>query len=400
MTSLSVWYDRCAFLWKSRQNKDPGEMAAKMDAKLGPSSYGDRKIAGGHYARIGPRKALAFGSHPEGSPERLAYEFAKDVARFSRSNQVSVADSMHKDSLSTPIDSAHLKHYGSQWADHFDMLEHVPRGVETDEGVRRMPGMRTPSQLRSTKVSARLKHMASQGHKDPFATMDDLQTIHTGVERAIQTGKVSTADANRYRVMRHAVGIAQNKHKETYPGLAFKPSYAAMDTTALRVMHEGVQHLHESGFLDAKNRLQGVLGSAIESHAVHPYIESTRKAQNNRSVALPYPGLHVMGSVQHKTQQAHLETFNERVERSRESKESKQSKIEVGAVPVQKPKEVAPAAESAPEMTYEEMRERQDRGEKVDPKIVNRLEMEKRQAKKDLTRSLISDWKLWRREAA
>lgn len=395
MSRLGNWYERCAILWKARtyKPKDPAGLASKMDSMLGPSSYGDRSEAAKHYGTHGAKAAKTFGSHPEGSSERLAFEFSREIPKLARAQSKAWVVNPHKDTLTKPIDQDHIKHYGEHWATHNNLLEHSPSGKALEDGLRSVDGQK-PYQMRSLKVMQRIKQMKSQGHAEPYATKDDLQTIHTGVERAIQAGKVPTSDANRYHVMRHAVKLLGDRHAESYPGLPFQPSYAAMDTAALRVMKTGVDHLHETGFNDAKKRLGGMLGSAIESHSTHPFMESGKKAAMHFTMAVPYPALHEIGSDHHTRQKSHLERFLKRVSSSREDKELKAVRAQAEA------KEKAKAAEPKPlEMpkSYEEFRERQDRGEAFDPQVVTRMEMERR---RNMKKSLLADWKAWRGEAA
>lgn len=396
MSRLGTWYERCALLWKARKPRNSADLASELDRTLGPSSYGDRSVAAQHYEKFGRRASLGLGSHPEGSPERMAHGFAREVFKLNRGKSKSFVVNSHQDTLSKPIDQAHIDHYAEHWATHNDILEHAPAGMasESFEGMRTLVGHKgRPVQMRTNTVFRRIKHMKGQGHANPYATMDDMRTIHTGVERAIQAGKVSTEDANRYHVMRHAVKLLHNRHAESYPGLEFKPSYAAMDTAALRAMKAGVEHLHETGFSDAKQRLGGMLGSAIESHGKHPFFESSAAAKK-RSVAIPYPALHEIGSDHHTRQQGHIDRFLKRVSRNREDKELKSVRQEAEAK--EKAKAPEPKQFEMP-ASYDEFRARQDRGEKFDPQVVTRMEMERRRGMK---KSLLADWKAWRGEAA
>lgn len=387
MSRLSSWYERCAFLWKGRPRKDPNEMVASMEQMLGASKYGDRAAAAKHYQAFGPKASRSFGSHPEGSNERMAFEFSREVLGLNRRKGTQRLG----DSLTSPIDQAHIEHHGETWAAHNNVLEHVPRADETEEGARALQGHKFQS--RSLKVQRRIKHMAGQGHAEPYATMDDLNTIHTGVERAIHAGKVPTADANRYHVMRHAIKLNHARHSETYPGLPFKPSFAAMDTAALRTMKTGVDHLDETGFREAKQRLGGMLGSAVESHSVHPFEDSATRLALRHSVAMSYPALHEIGSPAHAKQQKATDKFMARVDRSRmapsRKAELKQKKTE------EKSKEAAKNAPLEMPSSYDEFRQRQDSGESFDPKVVARMEMQRRMKK-----SLFAEWKSWRGEAA
>lgn len=393
MSRIGAWFDRCAILWKARKPKNPQDLAASMDKMLGPSSYGDRKVAAEHYAKHGRNTALTFGSHPEGSPERLAFEFARDSMKLSRAQSKTFVVKPHEDSLARPIDQEHIDHYAEKWASHNELLEHVPRGKELESGMRSMDG-KTPVQMRTRTVSSRIQHMKKQGHKEPFATMDDLRTIHTGVEHAINSGKISTGDANRYHVMRHAVKLLSDRHAESYPGLPFKPSYAAMDTAALRVMKTGVEHLDETGFRETKQRLGGMLGSALESHDVHPTEYNSQKASHDKILRTPYPALHEIGSPEHERQQGYLKTFHARVGRSRNEADNKATYRAVAEKEQAKAKATEPAPLEMPK-SYQDFRDRQDRGETFDPKVVAHMERERRMKK-----SLFDDWKAWRGEAA
>ncbi|MFM2124554.1 MAG: hypothetical protein RL328_1005, partial [Acidobacteriota bacterium] len=138
MNRLQVWYDHCVDLWKASKRvsvEQLGDIARQMDEAHGPwktEGLGTRSEAAKHYHEMGRKKALALGptAGPE-TPERRAYEFARDLARHSRRQQVARPVQSSGDTLSGAIDKTHLDHYASRWASHNTMLENVPRGQAT-----------------------------------------------------------------------------------------------------------------------------------------------------------------------------------------------------------------------------------------------------------------------------
>lgn len=420
MNRLQAWYDRCVDLWKASKRasvEQLGDIARQMDEAHGPwktEGLGTRSEAVKHYHEMGRKKALALGptAGPE-TPERRAYEFARDLARHSRRQQIARPVQTSGDTLPGAIDKPHLDHYASRWASHNALLENVPRGqattingVETRILAAGKHKNRPVHHVRAPLVHKRMK-MMSAGGSEPTFTMDDLKTIHSGVERAIHAGKVPVQSANRYHVMRQAMQIVHDQHHDPdYPAaVPFKPSYAALDTESLKVMHTGVQHLDEQGFGEAKARLSPILDHAVKSHHEHPYFSSgAPRHTGHHRVSLSYPDLHSIGSLPHQKQLAAEASRIKSVE-SRRTTTGGTSLDVAPSKPADAPKPVQETAPK-PEMpsSYDEYRSRLSAGEKFDPSVM--LSMEKlRRIKKSLTTALgsadlLKAWKAWRREAA
>lgn len=415
MMSLRDWFEHCADLWKGRKKVDLNVKADELDSALGPWSEGSRRDAVAHVEKLG-RMASFKGkdAHPS-SPEGQAYRFMQDMVKVARRKTVSRPVLSGEDTLEGPLDSKTLKHHAERWASHNDRLEHVPRGSEIDfgDGSARVlkPQSRAearPVQFRTNTVSQRIKHMTGRGVKDLYASDDDLATIHTGVERAIAAGKVSPKSANRYSVMREAIKLNRERHKESYPGLDFKPSYASFDTESLRVMSAGIEHLHETGFSEAKSRLAPTLSSAVESHSVHPH-SSRQGSIRRRATTTPYPNLHPFGSIEFKKQEQGILNEQRVVDRRRAGKAAQLMKP---AAAPKAPKSSTPAAAEAPSWkapaSWDEYKTRSEAGEdfetrfKADPKLRSQIEgMNPRRQRvlKSLDgTALFNLWKAWRTE--
>lgn len=413
MSLLRAWHDRCAALFKARKPAALSDVAARLDEHFGPwpEHMGSRADAVAHVEAIGRAKALGLSDALPGTPEHKAYTFVTDQKRYARANSARLPV-RQGDSLTGPIDQTHITHYAGQWATHNRRLEHSPRGkpleVAGSDGevmtLRRNIHSRKPMQFRVPTVERRMAHMRAAGHAEPFATSDDLRTLHAGVQHAIHAGAVSEADANRYHVMRAAMTIVENDHPESYPGLPFKPSWAAMDTGALRAMHAGAEHLGHAGFADAKERLVPVLRSALSAHDAHPFLTTTSEGR----VAVPYPSLHPIGSKKHQVQAMSRSRLFAAADSAQghapelTAQASSKPAVKAAAAPESEP--------AAPSMTWEEYRARSERGEKIDDATRNRLEKEqyeKRKAAKAAqvekafaAASLLKAFRAWRREAA
>lgn len=411
MSRLQDLYSAFEDLWKGRKAMSADqltELAGKMDASLGPwpKENGTRQDAVKHFLTFGRKGSLAHKNAAPGTPESMAYNFATDQMKHARANVTKRAPSLSAgDTLTGAIDKDHIDHYATHWATHFDILDHAPRMTKEvdDEAMPVMPGTNKVQQLRTVTGQRRIKHMKSQGQSHAF-TMDDLNTIHTGVERAIQTGKVKESDANRYHVMRAAMHKVHKMHPDSHPGLPFEPSLASVDTTALKVMHAGIEHLDDTGFREAKSRLGPALSSAVASHEAFPYSSGGRKAAERRAVSVNYPDLHRMGSLEHTKQATLMQAHLNRVGRSRGTKETKQFEQQQVAK-VEAKKTAQEAAKKGPDLpaSWEEYTQLRDAGKITDPAVHTEMER-RRRAERAMAKSfaavrLLKDLKDWRRTA-
>jgi hypothetical protein len=400
MSRLLELYASFDDLWKGRKAKTPAQlndMATEMDGTLGkwPEGHGTRQEAVQHFVRLGRKASLGHKDAAPGSPEHMAYRFATDQLKHARAIPLN-------DTLTGAIDKEHLAHYSAHWQDHFDRLDHAPRVTReiNDVPMPVLPGKNQAGKVRQSRTligEKRIKRIKASGQSH-IATMDDLNTIHTGVERAIQTGKVPEGDANRYHVMRSALQEVHRRHPQTRPGMPFEPSYASMDTTALKVMHTGVEHLDDAGFRETKTRLGPMLASALDAHTAHPFVTDGRRASMKGTVSLAYPTLHPIGSVAHRSQASALSNLASRVGRSRADKETKQfvatqrtKEKEKKAVKAQAQAKAEAVKASEPK-SWSEFQDRQAKGESFAPEINTRMERLRRaeRAANTLERSLAS----------
>lgn len=386
MTRLRSWHEHCASLFKARKPAKLTDVAARLDEHFGPwpQEMGSRAEAAAHVESIGRAKALTLAGSAPGTPEHKAHTFVTDQKKFARAHSSRNAVPAFNDTLTGPIDKDHVEHYSNLWATHNTLLEHSDRGkkieVANEDGdavqMRTVPRGRAPMQLRTYTTALRVKAMRAAGHAEPFATPDDLKTLHAGVEHAIHSGAVSESDANRYHVMRAAVGKVERQHADAYPGLPFKPSWAAMDTGALRAMRAGADHLHHAGFPDAKDRLGSVLSSALDSHDKHPF--TPKLGDENRS--RPYPALHRIGSKQHQLQERSWAQSMATLDKRR----GIASEQPATPTPAKTAQAAAPKPIELP-ASYADYKSRSDRGETFAPEVhtkMERMRMQERQAAK------------------
>lgn len=412
MHTIRSWFDYCADLWKGRKPIDFEAKAKELDEAM-PRPDGRSWQTAVEHARTIPRNTALkhVDAHPD-SPEGMSRDFWRATLRHAVNRRHSVGPILAKQStLNEPIDHPTLKHYSMTWSNHLDRIDNVSRGAllneEGSDAARALvsPYAKTarPQQFRSNIVARRVKYMKAQGHQSPFMTDDDLATIHVGVERAIQAGKVSTDQANRYHVMRDAVKIHRAAVRADNPELDLKTSYAAFDTGALKAMREGVEHLHEAGFTDAKHRLGPVLSSALESHSEHPFGSNAAKNVRNRTAATEYPHLHPIGSLEFQKQTSSLKAAYRRYDKVR---------ADSSALPA--PQKAPAAAPEAPAWqepkSWSEYKDRESAGEdfeahfKREPALRSRLEgMNPRRQKVQKafdTAAMLDALLSWRKETA
>lgn len=393
MLRFTSLFEDLLSLEKARKKVDLHKLASDMDSSLGPwpKEMGARAEAVEHVLKFGRSQSLQLKDAAPGTPEHKAYTFVRDARAHAAKKSPAVVSSRKAsfgtDSLEGPIDKEHIDHYANVWSDHHFNLENKTSAKSTDaETGRLVTRSGRKIQARSLVVTRRMNHMSGAGAKDLIASSDDLDTIHSGVDRAIQAGKVPVADANRYHVMRATLKRAESRHKESYPGVPFKPSYASMDTAALRTMRTGLDHLHETGFAGARERLTPSVSAALASHDAHPFVDPSRKSAAVTGFA--YPALHKIGSTQHSGQQDAISRQRKRLDTARGFTS------EPG--PKSAPAKAAPAAAAPKELelpgSYDEYRSRVDRGEKFEPAVHTRMEklrIEQRRA--SLNKSLASN---------
>jgi hypothetical protein len=208
--------------------------------------------------------------------------------------------------------------------------------------------------------------------------------------------------------MHAALHLNAKRHPESYPGLPFRPSWGALDTTALKVMRVGAGHLHHVGLGETQQRLTPVLDAALAAHESHPFAKrSGDNAVLRDKVFFEYPKLHPIGSKEYDMQEAGRAQLMRTTDRRRTK-----ATLDVAAhatAPI-------PAASTAPSgyvepKTYEEYKQRADAGEAFpDATIHTRMSKLRRQGAsatavaqakselaQDVRKALIYDaWLVWR----
>lgn len=410
MSALRAWYWHCVDLFKARKAKDLGNMAKEMDDTLGawPSEMGSRAEALEHVEKFGRQASLAFKDAKPGTPEHKAFMFMADTKKMARRNSMRNPVLADNDTLTGRLDTAHMKHYAEAFASHHDLLEHSPSALQHDEveGARAMPVHGGVVQKRALTVEQRNRAMMSEKHS-PWHTMEDLDALHAGVQQAIGQGKVSEADANRYVVMRAALQLNAQRHENSYPGLKHRPSWGAIDTTALKVMQIGAEHLPQVGMSDVQQRLSPVLATAMRVHEAHPWLERKQgKGQRDRA-AFAYPKLHPLGSGAHAKQEAWRSAWLGQMGKNRNKAGALDVAAHASAAIPAKSAAPAPAASAKAEPTdFSDYQQRRDAGEQFAPAVHVRMERLKRQGAaskmmtdigQDVNKALLYDaWRLWR----
>lgn len=407
-------------IWKGRKPQTPEQLmdlAGRMDESLGkwPEDHGSRQAAVEHFVRLGRSGSLAQKDAKPGSPEHMAYKFATDQMRHARAAVVKRAPKLVSgDTLSGKIDKEHLEHYAGKWADHFDALEHAPRQVKEIDGED-VPVLPTPKSRQGSSAAKvfqrrpligekQIKHMKSQGISH-VASMDDFNIIHSGVERAINAGKVSEGDANRYAVMRSAFQTASKRHPENRPGLPFQPSYTSFDSGALRAMSAGLEHLDETGFREAKTRLAPVISGAMAAQAKHPMKERTPGWHRSKTMYTTYPDLHPIGSDAHQRQEVAFQTAVKNSDKRRNKTPGTPASASPASAPAVS-KLAAAAKEVDLPASWDEYTKLRDAGKITDPQVHIKMERKRREerAAAAMNKSLASvkllrSLAVWRRTA-
>jgi hypothetical protein len=398
VTRLDALYSHLEDLWKARKPKSADqilETVKDMESSLGPwgEEHGSRAEAVAHYLEHGRMNAVKLHKDaPVGTPQAKAAKLASDLRGWARVGKIKKLDATG-DTLQD-LDDEHLKAHSSSWANHHDLMDNAsPGSMEIEKRTGTTFGNR-PVQLRSNLVNQRIKYMQAQGHREPFASLEDLKTLNVGVERAVNAGRLTTGQANRFRVMNAAVGILHRSHKDSGSTLPFQPSYAAMDTGALEAMKVGAEHLDEMGFPEHKARLAPLLSSAVESHAKHGFIPYDR-ARRDRSIAVAYPNLHPIGSPEHLRQKDVYGGIQNQATRRRGAP-AKQSPVAAPVVPA------APAAPVEIPKSHEEYMATLAPGQKPDPIMTTKIERNMRALKSAKiekafnTAVLFKSWQSWR----
>lgn len=405
MSRLHSWYEHCAELWKGRKRVDLSDLAGRMDADLGawPSEMGSRAEAASHAQRLGVsnRTVGALKDAVPGTDEHKVHQFFKDAASYARRKTVRNPVVMGGDTLTGEIDKPHLEHFTAMFADHHSALDFVPNKAGGASWTLNGGAMR----VRTMGVRRRNQAMHTAGHS-PVHTMDDLDTLHTGVEHAIKAGKVDVAHANRYHVMRGALRRVAATWADQYPNDKFMPSWGAMDTTALRVMRTGADHLDATGFGEAKARLQPVLDAAIAAHEAHPLRQRTDRKGAKDVSAHDYPGLHKIGSDSYWKQMSQVAGDSRRRDSRRGAATSEIDAASHVPAAIKAPAKPAPAAE-APAFkepsSYDEYKQRVEAGEKFEPGLTMKMErqrmLERRTRKSFAAHTFYKAWLDWRGES-
>lgn len=415
MSTLRGWYEHCAELWKGRKRVDLTELAGSMDEALGawPAEMGSRADAASHAQKLGVsnRTFGALKDAAPGTPEHKVHQFFKDAASYARRKSLRRPVVASGDSLTGEIDKQHLSHYAGLYANHHADIDFIDQRNKFEgrakSSVQKPTGEVVAVRLRARRVSNRNALIGAAGH-NPIHTMDDLDVLHAGAEHAIRSGAVSAPHANRYRVMREAMQRVSRTWSESYPNDKFEPSWGAMDTTALRVMRAGVDHLDAAGFTGAKSRYQPLLDAAISAHEKVPFRPRDQRKHAKNDTTSEYPYLHPIGSEAYWKQHSQLTADSARTDRRR--KRQTQGVDAAAHVPaaVKTAKPSAPAA-SAPETasvkepaSYDEYKQRVEAGEKFEAGLTMKMErqrmLERRTRKSFAAHTFYKAWQTWRGE--
>lgn len=400
MSAIRTWFVLCSEFFKARSTplyKDPNKLKQKvesMDAALPAwdQAHGTRAEAAAHLVELG-RFDPSWKDADPSSKEFRAHKLMSDVKKINRMSSSRHPVVPEHDTLTGDLDDATMSHYTNLWAAHHSTIEHSSRlGEHSDvEGARasRLPGKasKVPLRVPSLIVARRNKFMQQSG-VEPFHSMDDLDVLHAGVERALQVpDRIAPGDKNRYTLMRAALKKVAKEYPESYPGLPFKPSWAAMDTTALKVMRTGAAHLGDVGFGGSAEKLTAALDRALESHQKFPFAGRKRGQAytGGETISVPYPSLHPMGSLAQRNQQSSFSS----------AMAKRDAKISGSPAAASKP---AKPQQPEADLSFDALHAKRESGQQMSPMEMVRYEKLKREQR--MAKSLLSEWRVWRRKLA